>query len=97
MTAEAAKRPFQFSLLSLFVVMTIAAFFFARPAIFMACLAAGPAFFFGLLCIRAALVHRAEGWISGLIFGSIFLVFAFGTGMVVLGYTIWDLLGGQAL
>ena len=62
-------RPFQFTLLGVFVMLTIAGVIFANPetALSLGCSLA--LMFLGIACVRGACIGRAEGWMSGLIFG----------------------------
>lgn len=65
---------FQFSLFSVFVVVTIACFVLANPAAAINCIVSLACLMLGLVCVRSALTNRVPGWISGLIFGSLILM-----------------------
>ena len=78
------NRPFQFSLLAIFVVMTVLCFILASPSNALSCAASLACLMFGVACIRGALRNRISGWVAGLVFGSIITII----GLVACGLTL---------
>ena len=70
-----SERPFQFRLLALFILITVACVVLAYPAI----LYLVPSLLLLLIgggCIYGCLARRPHGWISGLLFGIVVMIMA---------------------
>jgi hypothetical protein len=95
MQRNRADRSFQFSLLALLLVVTGVCFILASPTQALLCAASLATFMLGLACVRGALLNRIEGWISGLLFGSLFLVIGTAACVVSFGLFVGSLLGSR--
>lgn len=71
---QPSNRRFQFGLLGLFVVTTIICFVAASPMFAVRFSSGLGALFVGAAIMRAAIVVRGEGWRTGAVFGSFFVL-----------------------